>query len=167
MATRVRSHAKINLGLGIGAPRPDGFHALTTVYQTLEIHDVVTVSAKPAASTSIRLTTNHERVPTDERNTAWKIVEKSLRTLGRTADVEIHIEKRLPVQGGLGAGSANAAAALIGMEQSWPARIVPSALCRKGNYRITMTWAGPTVWDGGQFTDWRLQQWLVPMCRFS
>ena len=56
MPTAVRSHAKINLGLTIGAPRPDGFHSLVTVYQTLEAHDVVTVTARTAASTSIRLT---------------------------------------------------------------------------------------------------------------
>jgi 4-diphosphocytidyl-2-C-methyl-D-erythritol kinase len=116
MPTTVRSHAKINLGLGIGAPRADGFHSLLTVYQTLEIHDLVTVTARPSSSTSIRLTTNNDRVPTDERNTAWKIVAKALRTLAKTADVDIHIDKRLPVQGGLGAGSGNAAAALIGME---------------------------------------------------
>ena len=63
MPTAVRSHAKINLGLGIGAPRPDGFHGLTTVYQTLELHDVVTVTARPAAATAIRLTSNDGRVP--------------------------------------------------------------------------------------------------------
>ena len=116
MPTKVRSHAKINLGLGIGAPRPDCFHALTTVYQTLELHDVVTVTARPAASMTIRLTSNDVRVPTDARNTAWKMVELALQMYGRTAEVEIHIEKRLPVQGGLGAGSANAVAALVGLE---------------------------------------------------
>ncbi|MGA7856853.1 MAG: 4-(cytidine 5'-diphospho)-2-C-methyl-D-erythritol kinase [Terracidiphilus sp.] len=117
MATRVRSHAKINLGLGIGAPRPDGFHALTTVYQTLEIHDVVTVSARQAAKTAIQLSSNDSRVPTDDRNTAWKMVELALKALGQNAEVEIAIEKRLPVQGGLGAGSANAVAALVALEQ--------------------------------------------------
>jgi 4-diphosphocytidyl-2-C-methyl-D-erythritol kinase len=116
MPTTVRSHAKINLGLGIGAPRADGFHSLCTVYQTLEVHDVVTVTARPAAATVLRLTSNDERVPTDERNTAWKMVDLALQTLGRAAEVEIHIEKRLPVQGGLGAGSANAVAALVGLE---------------------------------------------------
>jgi len=104
MPTTVRSHAKINLGLGIGAPRPDGFHALVTVYQTLELHDLVTVSARPASVTTLRLTSNDERVPTDERNTAWKMVALALEALGLAAEVEIHIEKRLPVQGGLGAG---------------------------------------------------------------
>lgn len=116
MPTSVRSHAKINLGLGIGAPRPDGFHALATVYQTIELHDIVTVEARPAAMRAIRLTSNDARVPTDSRNTAWKMVELALEMMGRTAEVEIHIEKRLPVQGGLGAGSANAVAALVGLE---------------------------------------------------
>ncbi|HEX4758362.1 MAG TPA: 4-(cytidine 5'-diphospho)-2-C-methyl-D-erythritol kinase [Terracidiphilus sp.] len=116
MPTAVRSHAKINLGLGIGAPRPDGFHALATVYQTLELHDIVTVTARSAPATAIRLTSNDARVPTDAGNTAWKMVDLALKMFGRTAEVEIHIEKRLPVQGGLGAGSANAVAALVGLD---------------------------------------------------
>ncbi len=115
MPTKVRSHAKINLGLGIGAPRSDGFHALTTVYQTLELHDVVTVTATPAAETKIRLTSNDARVPLDSRNTAWKMVELALKVLQRKTEVQIHIQKNLPIQGGLGAGSANAVAALIGL----------------------------------------------------
>ena len=117
MPTQVRSHAKVNLGLGIGAPRADGFHALATVYQTLEVHDLVTVSVRAADTTTIRLTSNDRRVPTDGRNTAWKMVVLALEALGVAAEVEIHIEKRLPVQGGLGAGSANAVAALVGLER--------------------------------------------------
>ena len=116
MPTAVRSHAKINLGLGIGAPRADGFHGLVTVYQTLELYDMVTVAARAAAATALRLTSNNCRVPTDARNTAWKMVALALEALGINAEVEIHIEKRLPVQGGLGAGSANAVAALVGLE---------------------------------------------------
>jgi 4-diphosphocytidyl-2-C-methyl-D-erythritol kinase len=116
MPTTVRSHAKINLGLYIGAPRADGFHSLVTVYQTLELHDIVTVSARRAPATAIRLASNDDRVPTDSRNTASKMVELALDALQVTAEVEIHIEKRLPVQGGLGAGSANAIAALVGLE---------------------------------------------------
>jgi 4-diphosphocytidyl-2-C-methyl-D-erythritol kinase len=120
MSTRLRSYSKINLGLAIGPTRPDGFHALTTLYQTLELHDLVTVSATRldvAKPTTIQLTCNHPGVPTDARNTAWRMVEKALARLDLTAEVHIDIDKRLPVQGGLGAGSANAAAALIGLEQ--------------------------------------------------
>jgi len=116
MATRVRSYSKINLGLRIGPVRPDGFHGLTTLYQTLELHGFVTVEAKRASETRITLTSNDERVPLDGRNTCWRMVERVLGRLGLAAEVAIYIEKRLPVQGGMGAGSANAAAALVGLE---------------------------------------------------
>ncbi len=117
MPTAVRSHAKINLGLYLGAPREDGFHSIVTTYQTLEAHDVVTVSARIADETRLHLTSNDLRVPCDEKNTAWKMVSLALGGLQIRAEVDIHIEKRLPVQGGLGAGSGNAVAALKGLER--------------------------------------------------
>lgn len=122
MATRVRSYSKINLGLAVGPTRPDGFHGLATVYQTLALHDVVTVTARPAPETLITLSSNHAGVPRTEtgdaaRNTAYKIVSDALLALGIEAEVHIDIHKTLPVQGGMGAGSANAAAALIGLEK--------------------------------------------------
>ncbi len=118
MPTRVRSHAKINLGLAIGPVRPDGYHALATIYQTLAIHDIVEVSASRLAggASRIAITCNDKRVPCDARNTCWNIIERALEHLKIAAQVTIHIDKRLPLQGGLGAGSANAAAALIGLE---------------------------------------------------
>src|SRR5579875_2033717 len=106
MATRVRSFSKINLGLAIGPARPDGFHALATLYQTLAAHDIVTVDARRISSGSrITLTTNDPRVPTDGRNTAWKMLERAIALGNLSAEIHIHIDKRLPVQGGLGAGS--------------------------------------------------------------
>jgi 4-diphosphocytidyl-2-C-methyl-D-erythritol kinase len=125
MPTRVRSHTKINLGLAIGPLRPDGFHQLTTAYQTLSLHEFVTVEAHPAAATRITLSSNHPRVPTDAGNTAWRMVEHALQRLGLRTQVHIHIDKQLPLQGGLGAGSANAAAALIGLEQELNRRLPP------------------------------------------
>jgi len=120
MATRIRSFSKVNLGLRIGAVRADGFHGLATMYQTLGLYDIVTVSARRVEAggrTRISLTTDHPRVPVDGRNTAWQMVERALAAMGVEAEVSVHIEKRLPVQGGMGAGSANAAAALIGLER--------------------------------------------------
>ena len=117
MPSAVRSSSKINLGLAIGPPRPDGFHSLITLYQTLALHDLVTVSARPAPKTRIQLTSNDPRVPRDARNTAWKMVAKTLDHLGLTATVNLRIQKNLPIQGGMGAGSANAAATLIGLER--------------------------------------------------
>ena len=122
MSTSVRSYSKINLGLAVGPVRADGFHGLATVYQTLALHDVVTVTAKAAPATEVRLSSNHPGVPTTkagsaERNTAWKMVAGALKRMVVSAAVDIHIEKRLPVQGGMGAGSANAVAALVGLER--------------------------------------------------
>jgi 4-diphosphocytidyl-2-C-methyl-D-erythritol kinase len=142
MPTSVRSHAKINLGLFLGAPRADGFHSLITAYQTLEMHDVVIVSAAISEETKLRLTSNDPRVPCDESNTAWKMVSLALDGLQIKAEVDIHIEKHLPVQGGLGAGSANAVAAMIGLEHELSVlelracddlifRIIPKAVLEK------------------------------------
>ncbi|HTV07859.1 MAG TPA: hypothetical protein VMD97_02300 [Candidatus Aquilonibacter sp.] len=127
MPTRVRSFSKINLGLAVGPVRSAGtkdagYHALTTLYQTVALHDLVTVTARPSAETLITLTADHPGVPSTQRgdahnNTAYRIVEGALHHLNLTAEVHIDIAKRLPVQGGLGAGSANAAAALIALER--------------------------------------------------
>jgi 4-diphosphocytidyl-2-C-methyl-D-erythritol kinase len=124
MPTRVRSHAKINLGLAIGPAQPDGYHALTTIYQTLAVHDFVDVTAsllENGAAHRITITCDEKYVPCDARNTCWKIIERALDRMKErvkiSAKVTIHIDKRLPVQGGLGAGSANAVAALIGLEK--------------------------------------------------
>jgi 4-diphosphocytidyl-2-C-methyl-D-erythritol kinase len=131
MPTVVRSHAKVNLGLFLGAPRPDGFHALATVYQTLEMHDLVTVTAKRAEVNSLHISSNDPRVPTDDRNTAWKMIALALKALNITAKVEVHIDKRLPVQGGLGAGSGNAVAALIGLEKELGASLFRDLFTRR------------------------------------
>jgi 4-diphosphocytidyl-2-C-methyl-D-erythritol kinase len=153
MPTAVRSHAKINLGLYIGAPRPDGFHGLTTVYQTLEIYDVVTVTAHPAPSTAISLTSNDIRVPTDHRNTAWKMVVLALESLNTTAEVHIHIEKRLPIQGGLGAGSANAVAALMGLESElWPGMGGPGTGDRRTRNEVGAPSIERSLLDGWEAT---------------
>jgi len=116
MPTTLKSYAKINLGLRIGALRDDGFHALATVYQTIDLWDRITVTAEPAAETEITIRCSHSWVPNDQRNTCWKITAAALETIATNARVEIEIDKRLPVQGGLGAGSGNAAAALRALD---------------------------------------------------
>src|SRR5215831_6862319 len=106
MTVTVRSFAKINLGLRIGPARPDGFHELLTVYQTIGLHDVIRVSAVRGSGIDIQCA--DPRVPRDSSNTCYRIVEKAMATLRAKGRVLIEIEKRLPVQGGLGGASANA-----------------------------------------------------------
>jgi 4-diphosphocytidyl-2-C-methyl-D-erythritol kinase len=115
MPTTVRSFAKINLGLCIGSRRPDGFHELRTVYQTIGLHDRVTVSVGSAARIELHCAT--PGVPLDKTNTCWRIVERALQRLGMSCGVRIEIEKELPVQGGLGGASSNAVATLLALER--------------------------------------------------
>ena len=116
MTVTVRSFAKINLGLRIGAARADGFHELLTVYQTIALHDVIRVSVGRGSGIEIQCT--DPRVPTDESNTCFRMVAKAMQALRAKGRVVIEIEKRLPVQGGLGGASANAVAALLGLERA-------------------------------------------------
>jgi 4-diphosphocytidyl-2-C-methyl-D-erythritol kinase len=115
MTVSVRSFAKINLGLRIGALRADGFHELLTVYQTIGLHDVIRVAVGRGSGIEIRCA--DPRVPTDESNTCYRVGEKAMQALHAKGRVTIEIEKRLPVQGGLGGASANAIAALLGLER--------------------------------------------------
>jgi 4-diphosphocytidyl-2-C-methyl-D-erythritol kinase len=115
MPVNIRSFAKINLGLGIGALRADGFHELRTVYQTIALHDVVRVSVGRGSGIEIRC--EDSRVPKDASNTCYRIVELAMVALKARGRVVIEIEKRLPVQGGLGGASGNAVAALLGLER--------------------------------------------------
>lgn len=112
----MRSFAKINLGLRIGAARADAFHELLTVYQTIALHDVIRV--KVARGSGIEIRCEDERVPRDETNTCWRVVERVMAALRAKGRVVVEIEKRLPVQGGLGGASANAVATLLGLERA-------------------------------------------------
>jgi len=115
MPVAVRSFAKINLGLAIGPLRPDGFHALRTIYQTVAAHDVIKVAAGRGSGIEIRCP--DARVPCDETNTCYRVAERVLKAVGHRAKVVIQIDKRLPVQGGLGGGSSNAVATLFALEK--------------------------------------------------
>src|SRR5207248_6934849 len=116
MQVTARSFAKINLGLRIGTARPDGFHELRTVYQTIALHDTIHVQVVRGSGIEIRCA--DPRVPKDGTNTCYKVVELAMATLRSKGRVVIEIEKRLPVQGGLGGASSNAVATLVALERA-------------------------------------------------
>src|SRR5581483_2127528 len=113
MTVSTASFAKINLGLRIGALRPDGFHELRTVYQTIAMHDIVRVSVGRGSGMEIRC--HNLRVPKDSTNTCYRVVERAMDALKARGRVLIEIEKRLPIQGGLGGASGNALAAMLAL----------------------------------------------------
>ena len=128
MTVTVRSFAKINLGLYIGSLRADGFHDLRTVYQTIALHDVIRVGV--GRGTGIEIVCNDARVPGDASNTCHRIAERVLDELGAAGKVTIEIEKRLPVQGGLGAASSNAVATMVALERALRKRLLVSTRLR-------------------------------------
>ncbi len=123
MPVSVRSFAKINLGLAIGAKRDDGFHELRTIYQTIAVHDVVRVDVGRGMGIEVRC--KNPRVPCDESNTCWRMAERVMRALKQRGKVLIQIEKNLPVQGGIGGGSSNAVATLFGLERALRCELAP------------------------------------------
>jgi 4-diphosphocytidyl-2-C-methyl-D-erythritol kinase len=129
MTIAARSFAKINLGLYIGAARADGYHDLRTVYQTIALHDVIRVriercvGRKSGRGSGIEIVCKDPRVPLDSSNTCYRMAERVLEELGAEGRVRIEIEKRLPVQGGLGGASSNAVATMIALERALKKRL--------------------------------------------
>lgn len=130
MATTVRSFAKINLGLAIGARRPDGFHGLETIYQTVAAHDLIRVVCGATGHAPITIRCDHPAVPCDATNTCYRVAERMLQLWQLDTTVEITIDKRLPVQGGMGAGSANAVATLFALERELGRELAPAEQLR-------------------------------------
>src|SRR6476646_2297471 len=128
MATSVRSFAKINLGLKIGPLREDGFHELRTIYQTVALSDQVRVDVSKGLG--IEIVCKNSRVPDDESNTCWRVADRILRSLKVRGKIRIAIEKKLPVQGGLGAASSNAVATMLALEKELKQPLVPEERLR-------------------------------------
>lgn len=113
--------AKINLYLEIVGNRPDGFHELIMVMQSVSLCDRITV--RSIGVDEIRVRCDHPLVPADETNLAYKaaelVAERCSGAIARLGGVEITIEKRIPVGAGLAGGSSNAAAVLVGLDLLW------------------------------------------------
>jgi 4-diphosphocytidyl-2-C-methyl-D-erythritol kinase len=115
----VRAAAKINLLLGVGAPRPDGFHTLVTVYQAVSLYDDLTVT--PAESMTITTGVAHYIDPGQLPEPGHNIVARAAAALtahhGRSVTAAVHVDKSIPVAGGLAGGSADGAAALVAFDR--------------------------------------------------
>ncbi len=113
--------AKINLHLGVGPVRPDGYHPLATVYQAIGLIDEVTVAPAPAYSVTVtgnpRLTLTD--VPLDDSNIAVRAARLLAEHAGVHGAVSIRIDKGIPVAGGMAGGSADAAATLVACDALW------------------------------------------------
>ena len=125
MTIRVKSYAKINWTLDVLFKREDGYHELRTIYQTVSLHDTLRLTETPGA---IEIACDDGRVPSDESNLAHRAAARLREAARVTAGARIEITKRIPVAAGLGGGSSNAAAALLGLARLWRVNLDERAL---------------------------------------
>ncbi|GAA0938572.1 4-(cytidine 5'-diphospho)-2-C-methyl-D-erythritol kinase [Pseudonocardia zijingensis] len=114
----VRVPAKINLHLAVGQLRADGFHDLVTVFHAVSLFDEVTVATSEEPGIEVHGEGVSE-VPADETNLAWRAVQLLAEKAEREPDVRLVLRKGIPVAGGMAGGSADAAAALVGLSALW------------------------------------------------
>ena len=127
-AIQVHAHAKINLDLRVLRVRADGFHDLRTVFQTITLHDTLTVVSRPGR---FAIECDADGVPRGRTNLVWRAADRLWRVLrrrGAPRDVVIRLTKRIPLEAGLGGGSADAAAALVALSRLWQTGLRPEQL---------------------------------------
>jgi 4-diphosphocytidyl-2-C-methyl-D-erythritol kinase len=128
----LRPSAKINVMLRVGPPRPDGFHEVRTLLQSVALSDRLTIAERRGP---FALVSSSPGVPADESNLVTRAAVALWRALGRSGeprDAHVRLVKQIPVAAGLGGGSADAAAALVGLHHVWQGRLERSDLARIG-----------------------------------
>ena len=121
-SVRVEAPGKVNLFLSVGAPGPDGYHPLTTVFQAVRLIETVTArrqSAQDHGTVTLTLEEPDADVPVDESNLAVRAATLLAQTTGVSEGVDLLLRKRVPVAGGMAGGSADAAAALVACNALW------------------------------------------------
>lgn len=130
----LRSSAKINLFLKITGKRPDGYHLLFTLMSPIGLYDTITIETQ---TSQFKITCDHPLVPEDASNIALRAARAILKELEirfkvSLGAVAIHLEKNIPVGAGLGGGSSNAAAVLLGLNQYYGNPLSLDALMKIG-----------------------------------
>lgn len=126
-ALQLQAYAKVNLFLRVLGKRPDGFHDIRTLFQTVSLSDSLSVRLTPGGQPAVKLTCSREDLR-GEDNLAWRAADLMLRRTGLAAQIEITLEKAIPSGAGLGGGSSDAAAVLRAVASMLPARPPAQAL---------------------------------------
>ena len=126
----LRPPAKVNLLLKVLFPRPDGYHELRTVFQTIGLCDELRLSPRPDGA--LTLACDAPGVPVDDSNLCLRAARLLREKTGVRQGARLELAKAIPAQGGLGGGSADAAAALAGLNRLWSAGASPADLAEWG-----------------------------------
>jgi len=142
----------VNLHLGVGPARPDGFHELVTVFHAVDLFDEVVAS--PADGLHLAVTGEGARdVPADESNLAWRAAVLLAERESVAPNVALQITKAIPVAGGMAGGSADAAATLVACAQLWDTgtpRAVLAELCAELGSDVAFPLLGGTALGTGR-----------------
>ncbi len=116
---RVQCPAKINLTLKVTGKRPDGYHNIESIMQTINLYDYLNISIKPAERLEVNLAGENKEIPYDENNLVHKAAVLFFESIGeyKNYKVDVFIEKNIPVSAGLAGGSSNAAGMLLGLNR--------------------------------------------------
>jgi 4-diphosphocytidyl-2-C-methyl-D-erythritol kinase len=115
--TTLPAFAKINLSLRVLGKRPDGYHQIDTVLQTISLHD--TLEFQVTDESEISLSCDNAEVPADEQNLVWRAANALKQKYSEKRGARIRLIKRIPAQAGLGGGSSDAASTLIALAHLW------------------------------------------------
>ncbi|HNX77841.1 MAG TPA: 4-(cytidine 5'-diphospho)-2-C-methyl-D-erythritol kinase [Candidatus Rifleibacterium sp.] len=127
----LQAPAKINVGLWVKFKRPDGFHELTSIMQTISLADILTINE--STEPGIRVTCDHPDVPLDSTNLAHRAATVFLDQMAIPPALTIHIEKKIPVAAGLAGGSTDAAAVLSGLARLYDKSLSVADLMKMGS----------------------------------
>ena len=149
---KLPSFAKINLFLRVLGRRPDGFHEICTIFQTISLCDYLTFSE----SERVSLTCDNENLPTGNENLIVRAAESLQVRFEIKMGAQIHLEKNIPAPGGLGGGSSNAAVALVGLARLWNLEMTLEQLCEIGKdlgSDVPFFFFGGTAFGTGRGTE--------------
>ena len=114
---KIQCPAKINLTLKITGKRPDGFHNIESIMQTINLFDTLTINLAKSNVFSIKLTGNSSEIPYDEKNIVYKAIKLYFETIPQKYTINVNIDKNIPVAAGLAGGSTDAAGVLFGLNK--------------------------------------------------
>lgn len=145
----LEARAKINLYLEVLGRLPNGYHAVETLYQSIALADRLTVERTPSG---IVVESDSVELPTDERNIVVRAARLFFAFTGREGGLRIFLEKRIPIGGGLGGGSADAAAILIALNELFETHYPKETLLLLGSRLgadVPFCVLGGTAWGEG------------------
>lgn len=126
----LKSRAKINLSIDVLGKRPDGYHLVEMIMQTIDLFDIIKIFSLD--EDKIIISSNSKEIPTDSSNIVYKAANLIKKEFDIKKGIEIHIDKNIPVAAGMAGGSSNAAAILVGLNKLWDLNLSNDELKKLG-----------------------------------